>query len=224
MRFEQEARAASTLNHPNVCTVYALGETTEGIRYIAMEYVEGATLRDRLATRRFTILSAVDIGIQVAAALTAAHAAGIVHRDIKPENVMIRPDGLAKVLDFGIAKLAPVGETFAETTRVGFRTDAGTAIGTVAYMSPEQARGEAVDPRTDIWSLGVVLYEMIAGRSPFAAASTTEVLAAILDRDPAPLARFEPGTPVELQRIVTKTLRKDRGQRYQTVQDLLTDL
>ena len=224
MRFEQEARAASTLNHPNVCTVYALGETAEGIRYIAMEYVEGATLRDQLATRRFTILSAVDIGIQVAAALTAAHAAGIVHRDIKPENVMIRPDGLAKVLDFGIAKLAPVGESFAETTRMGFRTDAGTAIGTVAYMSPEQARGEAVDPRTDIWSLGVVLYEMIAGRSPFAAASTTEVLAAILDRDPAPLARFEPGTPVELQRIITKTLRKDRGQRYQTVRDLLTDL
>ena len=224
-RFEQEARAASALTHPNVCTILALGRSAEGQHYIAMEYVEGETLRQRLTAKHMGPLEAVDIAIQVAGALSAAHAAGIVHRDIKPENVMIRRDGFVKVLDFGLAKLAPTGSAdAADATRTVLKTDVGVVLGTVAYMSPEQARGEDVDARTDIWSLGVMLYESVAGRSPFAASSSTEVLAAILDRDPPPIARFEPGTPAELQRIITKALRKDRNQRYQTVQDLLLDL
>ena len=225
LRFEQEARAASALNHPNVCTILALGETAEGLRYIAMEYIEGETLRQRLATTRLSIRQALDIAIQVAAALSAAHAAGIVHRDIKPENVMLRPDGFVKVLDFGLAKLAsPAQIAGADSTRLVLKTEGGVVVGTAAYMSPEQARGQEVDARTDIWSSGVLLYEMVAGRSPFAAPSGSEVLAAILDRDPAPLARFEPDTPAELQRIVTKCLRKERALRYQVVQDFLLDL
>ena len=189
-----------------------------------MEYVEGETLRRRLTTSRLTLREALDIAIQVAAALSVAHAAGIVHRDIKPENVMLRPDGVVKVLDFGLAKLAPVGPLGSDTTQVAVNTDAGTVLGTAAYMSPEQARGQQVDARTDIWSLGVMLYEMVAGRSPFAGPSGTDVLAAILQNEPAPVARFEPDAPPEVQRILTKSLRKDRSQRYQTVQDLLLDL
>jgi eukaryotic-like serine/threonine-protein kinase len=224
-RFEQEARAASALNHPNVCTIHALGETPDGQHYIAMEYVEGETLRHRLSTSRLTIKESLDITTQITAALSAAHAAGIIHRDIKPENVIIRPDGFVKVLDFGLAKLAPAGPEFAGAdTSTVLKTEAGVVVGTAAYMSPEQARGQEVDARTDIWSLGVMLYEMVAGRSPFAGPSGTDVLAAIVDREPAPLARFEPDTPSELQRIVTKALGKDRGRRYQTVQDLLLDL
>jgi eukaryotic-like serine/threonine-protein kinase len=224
-RFEQEARAASALTHPNVCTILALGETSEGQHYIAMEYVEGETLRRRIAGGRLTIRDALDHAIQIASALTAAHGIGIVHRDIKPENVMLRPDGFLKVLDFGLAKLAAATDSAAvEATQTAFRTDAGTVVGTVSYMSPEQARGQQVDHRTDIWSLGCVLYEMVAGRSPFAASSSSDTVAAILDREPPPLARFEPDVPSELQRILTKALRKDRRQRYQDVQDLLLDL
>ena len=223
-RFEQEARAASALNHPNVCTIHALGETDEAQHYIAMEYVEGETLRQRLTTSKLSLREALDIGIQVAAALSVAHTGGIVHRDIKPENVMLRPDGVVKVLDFGLAKLAAAAPGGADPTQMGVNTDAGTVMGTVAYMSPEQARGQPVDARTDIWSLGVLLYEMVAGRSPFAAPSGTDVLAAILQNEPAPVARFDPDAPAEVQRILTKTLRKDRSQRYQTVQDLLLDL
>jgi eukaryotic-like serine/threonine-protein kinase len=156
LRFEQEARAASALSHPNVCTILALGETAEGLRYIAMEYVEGETLRQRLATTRLSIRAALDIASQVAAALSAAHASGIVHRDIKPENVMVRPDGLVKVLDFGLAKLAPSPAEIAgaDSTHMVLKTEAGVVVGTAAYMSPEQARGQEVDARTDIWSLG----------------------------------------------------------------------
>ena len=161
----------------------------------------------------------------MAAALSVAHAAGIIHRDIKPENIMLRPDGIVKVLDFGLAKLAAAVPGGADTaTQLGVNTEAGTMVGTAAYMSPEQARGQSVDARTDIWSLGVMLYEMMAGRSPFAGPSGTDVLAAILQNEPAPVARFEPNAPTEVQRILTKTLRKDRSQRYQTVQDLLLDL
>ena len=156
-RFEQEARAASALNHPNVCTIHALDHTSEGQHYIAMEYVEGETLRQRLSTSCLSLREALDIAIQVAAALSAAHAAGIVHRDIKPENVMLRPDGVVKVLDFGLAKLAAVGSPGADTTQLGVNTDAGTVVGTATYMSPEQARVQQVDARTDIWSLGVML-------------------------------------------------------------------
>ena len=191
-----------------------------------MEYVEGETLRQRLSTSRLTIRESLDIAVQVAAALSAAHSAGIVHRDIKPENVMLRPDGFVKVLDFGLAKLAtpPVESAGTDATRTVLKTDAGLVVGTAAYMSPEQARGQEVDTRTDVWSLGVLLYEMVAGRSPFAAPSSTDVLAAILDRDPAPLMQFEPHTPGELQRIVSKTLRKDRERRYQFVKELRLDL
>jgi eukaryotic-like serine/threonine-protein kinase len=223
-RFEQEARAASALNHPNVCTIHALDQTSDGQHYIAMEYVEGDTLRQRLATSRLSVREALDIAIQVAAALSVAHTAGIIHRDIKPENVMLRADGVVKVLDFGLAKLAPVAPEGADTTQMLVQTDAGTVVGTAAYMSPEQARGQQVDARTDIWSLGVMLYEMIAGRSPFSAPSASDVLAAILQNEPAPVARFDPDAPAEVQRILTKTLRKDRSQRYQSVQDLLLDL
>jgi eukaryotic-like serine/threonine-protein kinase len=225
-RFEQEARAASALNHPNVCTILALGETDDGQHYLAMELVEGETLRHRLSVARLSIREALDIAIQVAAALSAAHAAGIVHRDVKPENVMLRADGLVKVLDFGLAKLASTAPELAcaDTARTVLKTDVGVVVGTLGYMSPEQARGQEVDTRTDIWALGVVLYEMVAGRSPFAGPSGTDILAAILDREPSPLARFEPEAPRELQRISAKTLQKDREQRYQSMKDLLLDL
>jgi serine/threonine protein kinase len=225
-RFQQEARAASALNHPNVGTIHALGETADGQQFIAMEFVEGETLRQRLAGRPVTRREALDLAVQVASALSAAHAAGVVHRDVKPENVMVRRDGIVKVLDFGLAKLAPVGHERADahTTHAVVRTDAGSVVGTVDYMSPEQARGQPVDARTDVWSLGVLLYELVAGRRPFAGQSSSEVLAGILEHEPAPLARFEPDAPQELQRIVGKALRKDRDQRYQVMRDLLLDL
>ncbi len=221
-RFEQEARAASSLNHPNVCTILALGHTPDGQRYIAMEYIEGETLRARLIRSRPTIRESIDIITQVASALAAAHAAGIVHRDIKPENVMMRPDGVVKVLDFGLAKLTPLGsDVGTDCTRTLLQTSVGTVIGTVAYMSPEQARGQDVDGRTDVWSLGVVLTEMLAGRLPFDGQSPTDVLAAILEHDPPPLTA---DVPSELQRIVGKALKKDREQRYQVMKDLQLDL
>ena len=223
-RFRQEARAASALNHPNVCTIHALGETAEGEQFIAMEHVDGDTLRQRLATSQMAIRSALDIAIQIASALATAHAAGVVHRDLKPENVMMRRDGLVKVVDFGLAKLVADPPQRGDATLTGFNTQAGVILGTVAYMSPEQARGQEVDARTDIWTLGVILFEMITGRHPFAAASSSEVVAAILDREPPPLARFEPDAGMELQRIVGRALRKDREQRYQTMKDLLLDL
>ena len=224
-RFEQEARSASALNHPNICTIFALGELPDGGHFIAMEYIEGQTLRHRLTADRLSIREALEVGSQIAAGVSAAHARGIVHRDLKPENVSIRSDGLVKVLDFGLAKLADTGPRAAEgTTHLEAKTDPGSAVGTIAYMSPEQARAQEVDARTDIWSLGVVLYEMVAGRSPFAERSSSEVVAAILDREPEPLTRFAPQVPRELQRVVTKALRKDRDKRYQSIKDLQLDL
>ena len=153
-RFQQEARATSALNHPNACTILAVGESTDGQHYIAMEYVEGETLRQRLSAGRLQTREALDIALQIASALVAAHDVGIVHRDIKPENVMVRPDGLVKVLDFGLAKLMPERqETRLHSTQVGVLTELGVSVGTAAYMSPEQARGQHVDARTDIWAL-----------------------------------------------------------------------
>ena len=229
-RFEQEARAASALNHPNILTIHEIGEA-DGHRFIATEFIEGQTLRERLRSA-VDIDDALDIAIQVASALVAAHRVNIVHRDIKPENIMIRKDdGLVKLLDFGLAKLSvsravatgPV-DTEAET-RMRANTAPGVVMGTVAYMSPEQARGDTVDERTDSWSLGVVLFEMVAGCSPFVAGTSNEVISAILAKTPAPpLARFAHDVPARLEEIVEKALTKNRDERYQTSKDLLIDL
>ena len=219
-RFVQEAKAASALNHPNILTVYEIGHFDKS-RYIATELIKGENLRDRLRTEPLTVSETLDIASQVAAALNAAHEAGIVHRDIKPENIMLRDDGLAKVLDFGLAKLTEKkSETSLEdTTRV--QTLPGLVMGTVVYMSPEQARGKEVDARSDIWSLGVVIYEMCARRTPFAGETTSDAIASILTKDPAPL---NAETPSELQRIIKKALQKSADERYQTVKDLQLDI
>jgi serine/threonine protein kinase len=221
-RFEQEARAASALNHPNVCTIHALEQADSGQHFIVMEYIEGQTLRARLAGGRMPLREALDTAIQIASSLTAAHAAGVVHRDVKPENVTIRPGGLVKVLDFGLAKLMAHDSNPDLATQTA--TAAGIVLGTAPYMSPEQARGLTVDARTDVWSLGVVLYEMVAARPPFAGRTTSDIIAAILERDYEPLSRLAADVPAELARIVGKALRKDPEHRYQVMKDLLLDL
>ncbi len=228
-RFEQEARAASALNHPNILTIHEIGEA-DGRRFIATEFIEGQTLRERLRSQP-DINDTLEIAIHVASALVAAHKANIVHRDIKPENIMIRgEDGLVKVLDFGLAKTQ---EAAAEANAVKvdidattqFRTAPGVVMGTLAYMSPEQARGEPVDERTDIWSLGVVIYEMVAGSSPFAAGTANEIISSILSKQEAPrLSRYSRLVPQRLEEIVEKALTKNRDERYQTSRDLLIDL
>ncbi|HKP85319.1 MAG TPA: protein kinase [Blastocatellia bacterium] len=225
-RFEQEAQAASALNHPNILTIYAVGHQ-DGAHFIATEYIEGETLRHRLLRERVTVREALDIAVQVASALSASHQAGIIHRDIKPENIMIRPDGYVKVLDFGLAKLTEQPSASSDTqapTIAKANTDPGTIMGTINYMSPEQARGRVTDARSDIFSLGVVVYEMVAGRPPFEAETASDVMSFILHKDPLPLVRFLPQTPAELERIVAKTLAKDKEERYQTTKDLLIDL
>jgi len=227
-RFEQEARAVAALSHPNVCTIYEVVETGEGRHCIVMEYVEGMTLRERIAEGRMKVGEALDAAIQVASALFAAHTAGIVHRDIKPENIMLRRDGYVKVLDFGLAKLTEKkSEPFdseGKTRVLELKTSPGMVMGTVAYMSPEQARGLPVDARTDVWSLGVVLYEMVAGQQPFEGATPTDVIISIAGLEPEPLARCAPEVPIQLERIVKKALTKDQEERYQTAEDLLIDL
>jgi eukaryotic-like serine/threonine-protein kinase len=225
-RFTQEARAASALNHPNIITIYEVGETNDH-QFIATEFIEGETLRERLSRAPMKLGEALDVSIQVANALAAAHAVGIIHRDIKPENIMLRRDEFVKVLDFGLAKLSEAPAAVVDTqagTKPLIRTDAGTVMGTVNYMSPEQARGLVVDARTDIFSLAVVIYEMVAGRAPFGGATRSDLIVALLERDPPPLARFAPETPAELERLVMKALAKDRDARYQTAKDLLIDL
>src|SRR5438067_4106530 len=225
-RFQQEAHAVVGLNHPNILTVYEIGED-HSIRYIASELIEGETLRQRLMRGRIEVGEAVDIAIQVASAVAAAHEAGIVHRDIKPENIMLRPDGYVKVLDFGIAKLAeqevPVTIPTDEALLL-VETNLGAVLGTVRYMSPEQACGGHVDKRTDIWSLGVVLYEMLTGHAPFTGDTPREVMTSILEKEPSPLTKYIAHPPVELQQITSKTLRKDREQRYHSAQELLEAL
>jgi serine/threonine protein kinase/TolB-like protein/Tfp pilus assembly protein PilF len=219
-RFEQEALAVSALNHPNILTIYEIVEAN-GTRFIASEYVKGETLRRTI--HNLSVAETLDIAVQIAAALDAAHAAGIVHRDIKPENIMRRDDGLIKVLDFGLAKLIKQpSENSEAATRALVKTKSGLIMGTTAYMSPEQARGKTVDARTDIFSFGVVLYEMLAGKMPFAGDSPGDLIAAILKTEPAPLARFD--VPKDLERIVNKALRKNADERYQHVKDLLIDL
>jgi len=225
-RFLQEARAVLALNHPNIVTVYDIGEA-DGTYYIASELIEGKTLGDFLETGELELDAVLEISIQVTTALAAAHDKGIVHRDVKPENVMIRGDGYVKVLDFGIAKLTQDFDTPVSTnapTRPKIETAEGIIIGTASYMSPEQARGLKVDTRADIWSCGVMLYEMLAGQTPFTGGSAAEVVARILEREPPPLARYVRNAPPELQRIISKTLTKDRDQRYQTIKDMLLDL
>ena len=224
-RFEQEARAASALNHPNIITIYEILKV-ESSHLIATEFVEGETLRSRLAHSSLTLAESLHIAIQVTDALAAAHKVGIVHRDIKPENIMLRPDGYVKVLDFGLAKLteqqASVSAEEAPTKQV--RTGSGVIMGTAGYMSPEQARGKSVDARSDIFSLGAVIYEMVTGHKPFDGETPSDVLAAILKSEPQPLSIFFADAPPELARIVSKTLRKDREERYQVIGDLLLDL
>jgi serine/threonine protein kinase/tetratricopeptide (TPR) repeat protein len=227
-RFEQEACAASALNHPNILTIHEVGDA-DGAHFIATEYIDGKTLRRHMAGSPLEVREILDISVQVASALEEAHAARIVHRDIKPENVMIRRNGYVKVLDFGLAKLTESSTdrslSDAEaSTKVLVQTDAGVVMGTSHYMSPEQTRGKAVDARSDIWSLGVMMYEMVAGRPPFDGETSTDVIVAITQKEAPPLARFAPDVPAELDWIITKALRKDRDERYQTTKELLTDL
>jgi serine/threonine protein kinase/Tol biopolymer transport system component len=258
-RFEQEAQAASALNHPNIITIFEIGEAG-GRHFIATEFIEGVTLRRRMAGAKLAIGEALDIASQVVSALTAAHAAGIVHRDVKPENIMIRPDGYVKILDFGLAKLterppAPnptgdhrlfVGESEVPTTADLILDDAersepedpfatippsganetvpGVVMGTAQYMSPEQARGLRVDARTDIFSFGIVLYEIIARRAPFTGATRGGIIESILNADPPPLSHFQPDIPEVFEWIVAKALVKDREERYQTAKEMLNDL
>ncbi|HSO75649.1 MAG TPA: protein kinase [Blastocatellia bacterium] len=228
-RFQQEARAASALNHPNLITIFEIGEV-DSVHFISTEFIEGETLRRRLATRKLSNAEIFEVAIQVGSALATAHAAGITHRDIKPENIMVRPDGVVKVLDFGLAKLteaSTTGETAIDPTAVTKRvvaTNPGVVMGTVSYMSPEQARGTPVDARTDIFSFGVVLYEMTAGRVPFEGSSFGDIITGIISKKHLPLARYSPEVPQELERIVGKALAKDREERYQSIKDLLIDL
>ena len=224
-RFEQEALAASALNHPNICVIHELGITETGRHFIAMEYIQGITLRDQLSREPLPTRQALNIAIQVATALSSAHASRIVHRDIKPENLMVRPDGYVKVLDFGLAKLTeilPVSETPLQASK-NVTTEAGTLMGTVKYMSPEQLREAKVDERSDIWSLGVVLYEMLTGSTPFEASTPNETIAAIRAAQP-PSLEFSDHIPGELRHVIGRALEKDRDRRYQTISKFAADL
>jgi len=212
-RLIREAQAAARLDHPNVCTIHEI-DTVDGETFVAMAYVEGEDLKARIAARPLPLDDALDIAIQVAEGLAAAHEKGIVHRDIKPANIIVTPAGRAKVMDFGLAHVV-------DQTRL---TKAGTTTGTVAYMSPEQARGEEVDLRTDIWSLGVTLYEMVTGQRPFRGASEQAVIYSILNESPEPLTALRSGVPVDLERIVSKAMAKRPAERYQDAADLLVDL
>ncbi|HEX6125028.1 MAG TPA: protein kinase [Pyrinomonadaceae bacterium] len=224
-RFKQEAKAASALNHPNILTIHEFG-TDEGSNYIVTEFVDGITLRQRMRGG-LSVKETLEVAGQVASALAAAHAAGIVHRDIKPENIMIRGDGILKVLDFGLAKLSmpdPQDPQPGLEAATMFKTEPGLVMGTPHYMSPEQARGVKVDARTDIWSLGVIIYEMVTGKTPFAGPTNTDILAAILNQPVGMIDKFIDDAPAELQRIIDKTLAKDAEDRYRSIEELASDL
>jgi eukaryotic-like serine/threonine-protein kinase len=220
-RFRQEAKVVSALNHPNVITIYEIGENDFG-HFLATEYVEGKTLREVIKRESLTLGRILRIIEQSANALVAAHNAHVVHRDVKPENIMVRRDGIVKVLDFGLAK--PVVGFKNEAASGDNKTIPGTVMGSARYMSPEQARGLEVDERTDIWSLGVVLYELLVGKAPFDGETTADTLAAVIYQEPEPIANILPNTPIELQRIIRKALQKDREERYQSVKDLALDV
>ena len=222
-RFEGEARAVSALNHPNIVTIHEIGQT-DSLHFIATEFVDGKTLREYMANVPMKLDEVLVIASQIVSALAAAHAAGIVHRDIKPENVMIRPDGYVKVLDFGLAKLVEQKDKSFLGLKESNQSATGLILGTVNYMSPEQAKGERVDERTDIFSFGVLLYEMISGRTPFVGDSTAETFANLINAEPQPLSDLASSVPDELKRIVDKTLRKNKDERYLTMKDVLTDL
>src|SRR5437763_3155375 len=224
-RFKTEARSASALNHPNILTVYEIG--AEGNRqFIATEFIEGMTLRASLACGRMNLHAALEIAVQVASALAAAHETGVVHRDIKPENIMLRPDGYAKVLDFGIAKLTerPAFDDHRVETTALLQTRRGLVLGTAHYMSPEQARGQKVDARSDIWSLGVVLYEIVAGSPPFGGETPSDCIAAILTAEPVPVSSILPDVPARLESVLQKALNKNTDERYQTIKEMLAEL
>ena len=222
-RFQQEAKAASALNHPNILTVFEIG-SVEDSHYIATEYINGRTLREIMQDGPIKLRDAFHIILQVTAALGAAHDAGIIHRDIKPENVMLREDGLVKVLDFGLAKLTTASPSTVNTTLPLIITQPGMLVGTVAYMSPEQARGHELDPRSDVFSLGIMMFELFTGRRPFDGESHLDLISSILKDEPPPLRRIAPELPRELEHIVEKTLRKDRKQRYQHIRDVQIDI